>query len=78
MMSGFSGGQPVHTRNKIIAIQCVSRVFEPSHQALTCKMTTTFPRAIPASLLYARISWTLALNTGTTQPELLWARSVHT
>jgi hypothetical protein len=50
----------------------------PTDKELTWNTTTTPPLAIPASLLYARSSWTLALMTGTTQPEVLWASSVHT
>ena len=41
-------------------------------------MTITLPLASAASLLYARISCKLALITGTTQPEVLWASSDHT
>ena len=41
-------------------------------------MTITLPLASAASLLYARISCRLALITGTTQPEVLWASSDQT
>ena len=44
----------------------------------TCSMTITLPLASAASLLYARISCRLALITGTTQPEVLWASSDQT